>query len=524
MGTSAASRSPRTALPERRALAVACVASLAVAVDIAWFDGADASLQTSLGFGASGASAALAAYALGSVVSLFVSGTLYDRHGSRWLILVGTTLLLVATVMSTAATGPAMIVAGRLIAGTGAGSLSVSALVVIAAAYRETERTKPYSIVAASAAAAYVLVPTLAGFLIGQSYWRVTPLVVLPALAALALLVSSVRPGPASMSHRVDLVGLVTIVAATTIVYVAVSIVPSSGIDVRTLAAAAVAGLLVGAFVRRERRLGDHGRVVPLIELSLFANPTFAGAVAVGGLVRVGTGAAFLFIVQLSQYVVGLSALVTQLALIPAAILGVSGDLVSPAVERRLGTGGTIATGALALAVAYVGLMVTTAQTYAIAFIAVAIAAFGYELTVAPLNRAVVAATDDHGRAVSAANTVAKLSSIIGLAVVTALFLAVYGDRLGEELIPRELATTLRLTQTPSPASISSITDQIDVSPRVRARFESRSSDAFLAAQRIAFLIPAISAVVGAAIALRTIRPACAKSSVGQDGDACPSN
>lgn len=486
---------------------MASAASLAVAIDIAWFDGANASLQTLLSFGASGASAALAAYALGGVASLVVAGTLASRHGWRWLMRIGAPLLFVAAMVSSAAAGSAMIVAGRLIAGVGAGMLTVSALVVIAAAYCEAERTKPYAIVAAAAAAAYVLVPTLAGFLVAQPFWRVTPLLSVPAVAAVVMLASRHRAEPPRESDRIDVLGLVLVIAATVTLYAAVSILPSDGLGFRSLVGIALAMVLAAGFVRRERRLRTAGSIPPIIEPGLFANSTFAGAVAVAGMVRIGTGAAFLFIVQLSQYIVGLSSVVTQLALIPAALLGVGGDLLSPAVEKRLGTGGTIATGAFALAAAYVGLMVTTVETYAIAFVAVAIAAFGYELTVAPLNRAVVAATDDHGRAVSASATLAKLSSIIGLAVITAIFLAVYGDRLGDDLAPRELSMTIRLSQTPSPASIPATDNLLEGQSGLRQRFDASSSDAFLAAQRIAFLIPAIAAAVAGLIAMRIIRP-----------------
>jgi DHA2 family multidrug resistance protein-like MFS transporter len=88
----------------------------------------------------------------------------------------------------------------------------------------------------------------------------------------------------------------------------------------------------VGAlFVRRQRRLAD-----PLIDLRLFAVPTFRVSLATFTLTTLIVFGSYVFIGQYLQLVVGLSPLAAGFWLLPGSAGVIAGSMLAPAIVRRV--------------------------------------------------------------------------------------------------------------------------------------------------------------------------------------------
>ena len=482
----------------RSVVTIAALAAFTVTLDIAWFDASIAQLQALVPLGSLATTFSLAAYIMAGAVAVMAGGRLVDGYGWR-RVMQGASLAVAANVVLNAATiDPAMTIAGRALGGAGGSLLIVAGLAAVAREFPDARRTRPYASVGIAAAAAYLVVPAVGGYLIEQPYWRVTPLIVGVPLAVLVVLLARTTHGADADGHRrLDLAGLVLATLAMCGAVGGATLITHDGPDPAALSTLAAAGCLMLIFVAVEHRRGLRRDRPPVIDVRLFRNPTFAAAVASSALGGVGLGTVYLVIVQLGQDVDGLSPFETQLALIPAVVATITADAISPRIDSRIGTGRTVSLGLVVACLGYVLLMSSTAAVRFSAFAAVTIVAFGTELTLAPTNRAVVAPASrgTEATAVSTAKTVYKISAVISLAVVSGIFFARYDTMVSADL-PLAVGGTGAIT-TPAEAAEAS---QDDVAVR------AASVSAFLDAQRSAFVIPLVAAAAGALIAWRWIK------------------
>jgi DHA2 family multidrug resistance protein-like MFS transporter len=166
-----------------------------------------------------------------------------------------------------------------------------------------------------------------------------------------------------SKAGRIDLVSVaLSLVTILPVVY-GLKEVAKNGVEPAALAAVAV-GLGFGlAFIARQRRLAD-----PLLDLSLFANPSFR--VAVGGMFLVTvTGASMLYTNQYLQLVLGYSPLVSGLLSLPAMVTSAGGFLLAPIVAKYLRPSVLIGSGLVLSAVGSALLLTTTVESGVVALI-----------------------------------------------------------------------------------------------------------------------------------------------------------
>ncbi len=220
----------------------------------------------------------VSAYLLCFAALLLPAGAIADRVGRKRVLLLGLAIFGATSLACGAAPGARALYLARAAQGVGAAFLLAPSLAVIGHAFHgETERARVWAIWGTIMGLTMVCSP-LAGGIIGRWLgWRWAFFVNLPVCAALALAVLRRVPESRGAAQRaLDLPGIVLFAAAMFAFTWTLISGPAQGwASVAVLTRAAAALGLFALFVATERRVR-----APMLDLSLFAQRRFAGAVA----------------------------------------------------------------------------------------------------------------------------------------------------------------------------------------------------------------------------------------------------
>ncbi|WP_157248673.1 MFS transporter [Nonomuraea typhae] len=357
---------------------------------------------------------------------LVAFGTVGDRIGRRKILLFGAAAFGVASLAASLAPNADLLIAARAVMGVGAAAVMPSTLSLISNMFKDDrQRGTAIGLWAASISVGVAVGPLVGGLLLEAFWWGAALLagvpVMLVVLVGAPFLIPEYR---APKSGGLDLTSvLLSMLTLLPIVY-GVKELAKSGAGVVSLGTLA-AGLLFGViFVRRQLRLEN-----PLLDMRLFANKVFSGALGVFMLSAIALGGVYLLFTQYLQLVAGLSPLEAGLWILPAALALVAVSTLSPVLARRVRPAYVISGGALLSVLGY--LLMT--QVGSVAGLPMLITGF-YVLYpgIAPamaLNTALVigAAPPEKAGAASAVNTTASdLGTSLGVAVLGTVGTAVY--------------------------------------------------------------------------------------------------
>jgi EmrB/QacA subfamily drug resistance transporter len=223
------------------------------------------------------------AYALAFAVLLLSGGKLADFLGRRRIFAAGLAVFTLSSLWCALSTSGGMLVAARGVQGAGAALMLPATISIITDAFPANERGMAFGIWAGVSGAGLAIGPLVGGFLVDFAHWSwifyVNVPVGLVGIAASFLLIRESRD--VSAERRLDMPGLVTSGAAMFLVVFALLESNKRGWGSTLIIASFVgsAVLLLG-FVAVEQR-----QRLPMIDLSLFRNPTFVGANGVGLLI-----------------------------------------------------------------------------------------------------------------------------------------------------------------------------------------------------------------------------------------------
>ncbi|ETT25871.1 permeases of the major facilitator superfamily [Rhodococcus aetherivorans] len=254
------------------------------------------------------------AYLLATTIVMPIYGKFGDVFGRRTLFLVAIAVFTLASAGCAFATDFWWFVIFRAMQGLGGGGLMILSQAIIADIVPADQRGKYLGPLGAVFGVAAVAGPLLGGFFVDHLTWHWAFYINLPvgvlafAIAWFTLTLPTKRP-----EKKVDFLGVLTLSAATTCLILFTDFGGDRGwTDPLTLALAV--GVLVAAslFVLVESRAED-----PIIPLSLFRNPIFVNATAIGFTVGLGMFAALAFMPTFLQMSSGTSAAVSGLLMIP---------------------------------------------------------------------------------------------------------------------------------------------------------------------------------------------------------------
>lgn len=127
-----------------------------------------------------------------SMLGTVLAGGWADARGPRGPVLVGLSLFAGGLVVSGTADSFALLLAGRVVSGSGAGCTVVGLYVIVAGVYPEALRPRVFGMISAAWVLPSVVGPPVAGWLATEVTWRAVFLVV-PPLVGVALLAMAPR-------------------------------------------------------------------------------------------------------------------------------------------------------------------------------------------------------------------------------------------------------------------------------------------------------------------------------------------
>jgi EmrB/QacA subfamily drug resistance transporter len=311
------------------------------------------SIRADLGISISELEWVVNAYALTFGVLLLTGGKLADLIGRRRIYIAGLVIFTGASLWCGLAGGAASLIAARTVQGVGAAMLNPATLSIITATFPPKQRGTAIGIWAGVSALALAIGPLVGGLLTQKISWSWIffiniPVGVLGVLAARAFIHESKDN---SLEQRLDLPGLITsAVGLFGLTYALIETNTHAWGSTRVLSLFALAAVSLTAFVLLELR-----QRVPMLDLSLFRNPTFSGANTVMGLVGLAMFGIFFYNSLYLQNVLGYSAIQTGATFLPltgliilvAPLAGRFTDLIGP--RWLVGAGLTLLTGSLLL-------------------------------------------------------------------------------------------------------------------------------------------------------------------------------
>ena len=259
-----------------KALAVLCTGFFMLMLDSSIVLIALPSISADLGQSVADLQWVMSAYMLSFGGLLLLGGRAADLLGRRRAFIAGLGLFALASLAAGMAGSAATLIAARAAQGTAAAIMAPAALSILTTMFAEgPERNKALGIWTSTGA-----IGGTAGWLIGGPItdglgWEWIFLINIPVAACVAVLAPMVlrESRVEATRRRFDVAGAATITAALlAIVYAAVEAPKVGWLDGRTLVMAAIAAMLVAAFVRIESR-----SAAPLAPLRVFRSRALVG-------------------------------------------------------------------------------------------------------------------------------------------------------------------------------------------------------------------------------------------------------
>lgn len=403
-------------------LGVLCLVQLLVVLDNTVLTVAVPSLTRDLRAGTADIQWVINAYALVQSGLLLTAGSVVDRYGRRRMLLTGLVLFGLASVAAAAAGSSGQLIAARAALGVGGALLVTSTLAVAMQVFDPTERPRAIGIWAAVSALGFAAGPPVGGLVLNHFPWPAIFLlhvpIVLLSLVAAVLLVPESRGAD---SGRLDLLGATLSTAGLTALVYAVIRGPEDGWGATPVLVAALAGvLLVVLFVGWERRI-PH----PMLDMGLFRNQRFVGAVAGVVLITFGSAGSLFLLAQQLQFVRGHSAWEAGVRMVPFALTVVLLNLVGVTARliHRLGTPGAIATGMTSLAVGLAVAAYAPTDGYGVLLAGLVLMGAGCAVANPAIVEAVMSAIppDRAGAGAGVDGTMTEVGSSLGVAVLGAV-------------------------------------------------------------------------------------------------------
>ncbi len=261
------------------------------------------------------------AYMLATTVMVPIWGKMADLYGRKPIMLIGTTIFLVGSILSGQAHSMTSLIVFRALQGLGAGAMQPIALTVVGDIFNIEERAKMQGAFGAVWGFAGMVGPLLGGLIVHALSWRWVFYVNVPfGLASMALLALNLHENVERAPHKLDVAGALLLSGAIVVPLVA-------GNSPHAVLGLVAGALLLAAFVWVEQRAAE-----PLLPLPLLRRPLIAASSIAGFLIGGAMLCAVTFVPLFVQGVLGASPTAAGTAIAPMAI----GWPVASAISGRL--------------------------------------------------------------------------------------------------------------------------------------------------------------------------------------------
>jgi EmrB/QacA subfamily drug resistance transporter len=458
------------------------------------------------------------AYVLLFAGLLLAAGALGDRFGRRRMMLIGLVIFGTGSLASAFAPSAEVLILLRAAMGIGGALIVPSTLSVTANVFTMEERPKAIGIWTGVSGLGIVAGPVLAGWLLEHFAWGSiflinVPIVAISLIGVLALVPEGRSPGAA----RLDVPGIALSMGGLIAFVYGIIEAPANGwTSSFEIATFALAALLLAGFVARELTTRE-----PLLDVRMLVAPTFGSAVLAVLLTSFGLFGSMFFFSQYLQGVLGFGTMETGISILPLAIAMAIFSPAGMALDRRLGTRLTVASGMATVAIGLLVLrMAGTSDGYPWVAATLFLVGGGMGFAMSPLTMIMIRALPRSKQGVASAinSTARELGGALGVAILGSLSAPVYaaGVRPASALLPAQAAGAVK----DSLAGAGVVASYLPSAQAEALMGMARS--AFVEGMGVAVLAGAIVALTGAAVAFaflpgRGTTPAAAPAGVARE-------
>jgi EmrB/QacA subfamily drug resistance transporter len=373
------------------------------------------------------------AYSITFAVLLLSAGKLADMFGRRRIFVAGLVVFTASSLACGLAETAGVLIGARAVQGAGAALMLPATLSILAATFPVQERGMAIGIWAGVSGVALAIGPLAGGLLVEGIDWRWIfyvniPFGVLGVIATVAVVAESRDTSP---DQSLDLPGLlaaaISIFAFSFALIEANSYGWTSATIISLFAVAAVALAVFVALELRQRR--------PMLELSLFREPTFTGANVVSGLIFCAMFGFIFFMSLYMQNILGYSPIEAGAAFLTSTLAIMLTAPVAGMLTDRYGARWPMAAGMVMFGV---GLLFLTRLDERSSFWDIlpwfVLGGLGFGLVVAPSTAAILSSVsiDKGGVASGVMQSFRQLGGALGIAICGAIMAASL-----DELTPR---------------------------------------------------------------------------------------
>jgi EmrB/QacA subfamily drug resistance transporter len=388
-------------------------------------------IRSSYGAGAQDVQWVVNAYLLPLSALLLLGGALGDHFGRRRLLVIGTSIFGVTSLVCALAPSLPILLAARAAQGVGAALLLPNSLALLNTAFSGEQRGRAVGIWAASGAAMAAVAPLLGGWLVGTVGWPAIFYINLPlALGAILLALRFVEESREPGEGRTDYAGALLATAGLGGLTYALTLWSATRHFTNEALVALAAGVVISAaFLWIERRRGTRA----MMPLQLFKGRCFSGLNLLTFLLYGAFAAAMLLIPYVLITSGGYSPVQAGLAMLPLPVLMTAVSPTMGGLAAKLGPripltiGPLIVGGGMLLA----NIVRQDSSYWTGAFPTILVMAAGMTIAVAPLTSSVLGSVEEQHVAMASGfnSAVARTGGLIA----TALLGSVLASR-GEQL------------------------------------------------------------------------------------------
>lgn len=360
---------------------------------------------------------ALTAYLVSLAIFIPVSAWMADRHGAKRVFRIAIGVFVAGSVLCALAGSLFGFVVARFIQGMGGAMMTPVARLVLV---RSTARNRLVSAMAwltIPALIGPVIGPPVGGFITTYFTWHWIFLINVPIGIAGVWLAGRFLPEiPSVATPPLDVSGFLLVAMAASGVVFGLSVVSLPALPPVVGIAATLIGILSGAIYLRHAK----GRASPVLDLRIFANPSFRAAVLGGAVFRFGAGAVPFLLPLMFQLGFGMTPFESGMLTFASAVGALAMKFAAPFTLRTGGFRNVLVLTTLAVALFIAVNALFTPYTPASVIIATLIAAgFLRSLFFTSANTLVFAEIDD--RDASQATAIAACSQQISIALGVAV-------------------------------------------------------------------------------------------------------
>lgn len=391
-------------------------------------------IRVDLNTGLEGLEWTVNAYTLTFAVLLLTGAALGDRYGRRRLFIIGLSIFTTASAAAALAPNIGTLIAARAVQGAGGAIVMPLTLTLLAGVVAPEHRGRAFGIWGAMSGLGVALGPVIGGAVVESSSWQWIFWINVPIGIALLPLTALLRESRGG-AGRLDPIGFTLVTAG--LFGVVFGLIRGNGhgwASGQVLFALVAGGALVIAFVAWQTRAR-----YPMVPLSLFRNRGFALANAVALVMAFGMFGAVFLGAQFLQTVQGYSPLDAGIRTLPWTAVPAVAAPVAGLLADRIGSRRVLAV-ALALqaiGIGWLGVVSAPDVAYLQLVPPFVLAGLGMGLFFAPIARVTLgfAPRALEGMASGTSNALRQLGTVLGIAVLSAVFSAVGGYASGQDFV-----------------------------------------------------------------------------------------